>query len=73
MARRCKGRVSGFYRNLFFDEQVRDLGDDALEVLSGPNVYEVERLIEKRLKAKVIHGGLTHALTESFISLNRNL
>lgn len=67
MARHCKGRVSGFYRNLFIDEQVRDFGDDALEVLSGPNVYEVERLIEKRLKAKVNSWGPhMHSLNFSY-------
>ena len=66
MARRCKGRVGGFYRNLFVDEQVRDFGDD-LEVLSGPNVYEVERLIEKRLKAKVnSRGPHMHSLNLSY-------
>lgn len=35
MAHRCKGQVSSFYRNLFIDEQVRDFGNDALEVLRG--------------------------------------
>ena len=34
MAHGCKGQVSSFYRNLFI-EQVRDFGDDALEVLRG--------------------------------------
>lgn len=40
MARHCKRRVGGFYRNLFVDKQVRDFGDDDLEVLSGPNVMK---------------------------------
>lgn len=56
MACQSKGKKRGFYSDLLIGDSVSDYDNDTVvneEVLSGSDVFEVERIVEKRVKTKV--------------------
>ena len=49
MARKSGGRQSGYFKR-FLEVDMKCEGETSREVLRGSDVYEVERLVEKRVK-----------------------
>lgn len=50
MARKSGGRQSGYYKRFLEVGYEECEGETSREVLRGSDVYEVERLVEKRVK-----------------------
>ena len=48
MARKSGGRQSGYFKR-FLEVDMKCEGETSREVLRGSDVYEVERLVEKRV------------------------